>query len=124
MQNWLWVCCLALTLAAPAPAQEEDWRWSGVERVVDDTIRARDGEIGHLSIGYTDFAISGVLPVIMQEFRQAHPDITVDLAHMVTLIVNDRRYRFVPKSNKRKAVLLPHNAIWIAFWNLPAMTRN
>ena len=55
-----------------------------VEKMLDDTRRVHAGEIGQLAIGYTDFAISGVLPEIMQAFRQRFPDITVDLAHMVT----------------------------------------
>jgi DNA-binding transcriptional LysR family regulator len=58
---------------------------ASIDKTLEDTRRAREGEIGHLSIGYTDFAISGALPAIMQRFRGAHPDITVDLAHMVTI---------------------------------------
>ncbi len=54
------------------------------EKTVRDTHKARAGEIGHLAIGYTDFAISGALPEIMQEFRSRFPEVTVDLAHMFT----------------------------------------
>ncbi len=59
---------------------------AGVQKTIDDTQRAQAGEIGHLNIGYTDFAISGALPGIMQEFRAQLPGITVDLAHMVTAV--------------------------------------
>lgn len=54
------------------------------EKAMDDTLRVRDGVKGHLTIGYTDFAISGALPEIMQAFRSCFPDITVELSHMVT----------------------------------------
>ena len=59
---------------------------SDVEKLVEDTRRACHGEIGHLAIGYTDFAISGALPEIMQDFRSRYPDVTVDLLHMVTAV--------------------------------------
>ena len=36
------------------------------------------GQAGHLAIGYTDFAISGCLPLILQSFREKHPAITVE----------------------------------------------
>ena len=57
---------------------------SNIEALVEQTVRARDGEIGHIYIGYTDFAISGALPGIMQDFRASYPEVSVDLAHMVT----------------------------------------
>lgn len=59
---------------------------SSAEKAVRDARKARAGEIGHLAIGYTDFAISGALPEIMQGFRSVHPEITVDLMHMVTFV--------------------------------------
>ena len=46
--------------------------------------KADVGEVGHLTIGYTDFAISGVLPQILERFRRRFPDVTIDLLHMFT----------------------------------------
>ena len=44
--------------------------------------KAEAGEVGHLTIGYTDFAISGVLPQILEQFRREFPGATVELSHM------------------------------------------
>lgn len=44
--------------------------------------KAEDGEVGHLTIGYTDFAISGVLPQILGQFRRRFRGATVELTHM------------------------------------------
>lgn len=51
-----------------------------LEQAVTRTQRAGRGEIGRLAIGYTDFAISGKLPTILDEFRHQHPDLNFDLA--------------------------------------------
>ncbi len=55
-----------------------------IEALIEDTVRARDGEIGHVRIGYTDFAINGALPAVLQDFRARFPEVSVDLVHMVT----------------------------------------
>lgn len=57
---------------------------ASAEKAVSDARKTVTGEVGHLTIGYTDFAISGSLPELMQEFRSRYPEITVDLIHMVT----------------------------------------
>lgn len=59
---------------------------SSAERTFRDTLKARAGEIGNLTIGYTDFAISGILPELIQVFRSRYPEITVELVHMVTFV--------------------------------------
>lgn len=100
---------------------------SSVEKTVRDTRKARAGEIGHLAIGYTDFAISGALPAIMQEFRSRFPDVTVDLVHMVTFVQLEALARgdiqvgvmtgplsepgldHVTLQNERLVVILPEN---------------
>lgn len=46
--------------------------------------KAALGEAGSLSVGYTDFAISGELPQILQGFRQRYPDIAVEPVHGFT----------------------------------------
>ena len=45
---------------------------------------AADGKIGHLSIGYMDFAINGPLPRILSEFRVENPGIGAELTHLWT----------------------------------------
>lgn len=50
-----------------------------LERAVIKTQRAGRGEVGRLIIGYTDFAITGRLPMILDDFRHWHPDIHFDL---------------------------------------------
>lgn len=42
------------------------------------------GEIGELRIGYTDFAIAGVLPEIVKRFRARHPKVRLHFAPLVT----------------------------------------
>ncbi|CAM5339103.1 MAG TPA: LysR substrate-binding domain-containing protein [Hyphomonas sp.] len=52
---------------------------------LDETVRqarkAQRGELGTLSIGYTDFAISGVLPRILDGFRRKYPEIDIELTY-------------------------------------------
>lgn len=55
-----------------------------MEGTVQQARKASLGEVGHLVIGYTDFAISGCLPRILQEFHQLQPDITIEPIHGVT----------------------------------------
>ncbi|PMR67351.1 LysR family transcriptional regulator [Halomonas heilongjiangensis] len=43
------------------------------------TRRASQGEVGRLSIGYTDFAITGKLPTILEEFKSLYPEIKINL---------------------------------------------
>lgn len=44
--------------------------------------QAAEGDIGHISIAYNDFSINGVLPSILDRFKDNHPDISVDLVYM------------------------------------------
>ena len=44
--------------------------------------QAARGDIGHLAIAYNDFSINGVLPSILEVFKEEHPDISVDLVYM------------------------------------------
>lgn len=55
-----------------------------IERSAERALQAKDGKIGHLSIAYTDFAISGVLPEIIERFRRDVPGVTLDIIHMFT----------------------------------------
>ncbi len=57
---------------------------NGLALSVARTRKVETGDVGHLAIGYTDFAISGALPQIIQRFREENPDITVELDHGVT----------------------------------------
>lgn len=50
-----------------------------LELAITNTRRAGRGEVGRLSIGYTDFAITGRLPAILEEFKASYPEIKIDL---------------------------------------------
>ena len=46
--------------------------------------KASQGEAGNLVVGYTDFAICGVLPEILRDFTDQYPDISVEPVHGFT----------------------------------------
>ena len=46
--------------------------------------KAELGEFGNLTIAHTDFAISGLLPDILQQFRKQVPDAIIEMQHMFT----------------------------------------
>lgn len=46
--------------------------------------KAALGVMGHLTIRYTDFAISGCLPDIVDAFSRRYPDISLDIQHQFT----------------------------------------
>nr|WP_298411201.1 LysR family transcriptional regulator [uncultured Halomonas sp.] len=43
---------------------------------------AAQGDIGHITVAYNDFSINGVLPEILDHFKQKHPSIAVNLTYM------------------------------------------
>ena len=55
-----------------------------MEGAITQTRKASIGKVGHLIVGYTDFAISGNLPHILQEFRNAYPKVTIEPVHGFT----------------------------------------
>lgn len=55
---------------------------SHLERGVQLAERAAQGDIGHITIAYNDFSINGVLPQILDTFKEAYPDIAVELIYM------------------------------------------
>lgn len=55
-----------------------------MEGMVIQTQKASIGEAGHLIIGYTDFAISGLMPAILRDFRKQYPDISIEPVHGFT----------------------------------------
>lgn len=57
---------------------------SNLTVTIDQARKAQQGESGHLVIGYTDFAISGELPQILQAFLARYPDVTVEPTHGFT----------------------------------------
>lgn len=65
---------------------------------INNTRRAGQGEVGRLSIGYTDFAITGRLPTILEEFKSLYPEIKIDLLFGSTeeqlALLNDGRIDF------------------------------
>jgi DNA-binding transcriptional LysR family regulator len=52
-----------------------------LEEAVRQARKAHHGELGTLAIGYTDFAISGVLPRILDGFRRAYPEMDIELTY-------------------------------------------
>ena len=57
---------------------------SSLTVTIDQARKAQLGESGHLVIGYTDFAISGELPQILQGFLARFPDVTIEPTHGFT----------------------------------------
>ena len=55
-----------------------------MEGAIARTNKATTGELGHLVVGYTDFAICGELPAILRDFHERHPDITMEPVHGFT----------------------------------------
>ncbi|MFD1008971.1 LysR family transcriptional regulator [Oceanisphaera ostreae] len=43
---------------------------------------ASQGDIGHICVAYNDFSINGVLPDIIERFKEKHPNISIELTHM------------------------------------------
>lgn len=57
---------------------------NSVERTIDDTLLVHNGKLGSLRIGYTDNAIAGVLPRILQSFQADQPRVAIQFHHDVT----------------------------------------
>ena len=55
-----------------------------VERAIEVAQRASRGEIGSLDIGFVGSASYGILPIVLQEFRDCYPDVRVNLREMTT----------------------------------------
>lgn len=55
-----------------------------LDQSIADTRRVDLQKVGLLRIGYTDMAIAGRLPELLRAFRQAEPDVDLDLHHAVT----------------------------------------
>ena len=55
-----------------------------MESVIVRTNKATTGELGHLVVGYTDFAICGELPAILKDFHEQYPDISIEPEHGFT----------------------------------------
>lgn len=55
-----------------------------MEGMVVQTRKASIGEAGDLKIGYTDFAISGLMPEILRDFRKQYSEISIEPVHRFT----------------------------------------
>ncbi|MDA7429376.1 LysR substrate-binding domain-containing protein [Primorskyibacter aestuariivivens] len=58
---------------------------SAVEFAVDNTRQVAEGKIGSLRIGYTDLAIIGNLSLLLRAFREAQPDIALEMRNEVSI---------------------------------------
>lgn len=56
--------------------------FSHLERGVYLAQRASQGDIGRISVAYNDFSINGVLPEILDRFKEKHPGIAIELTYM------------------------------------------
>jgi DNA-binding transcriptional LysR family regulator len=56
-----------------------------LDRAVQQARKAAAGHIGQLRIGYTDFAVSGQLPPILDGFHRRYPDIRTELIYGSTM---------------------------------------
>ncbi|MDY7116401.1 LysR family transcriptional regulator [Halomonas sp. SSL-5] len=73
---------VALTVAGQLFLEECRLAITHLERATQLAQQAQSGDIGHLSIAYNDFSINGVLPSILEVFKERYPDISVDLVYM------------------------------------------
>jgi DNA-binding transcriptional LysR family regulator len=75
---------VALTEAGRVFLHEVRHALAQIERAQNLARSAAAGEAGRLSVAYMDFAINGPLPAILNAFRESHPKVVIDLAHMWT----------------------------------------
>ncbi|GFE64663.1 LysR family transcriptional regulator [Litoreibacter roseus] len=59
---------------------------NAVDHTVENTRQVHAGGIGTIRVGYTDFAIAGTLPSLLQTFRGKQPGITLQPHHDVTTL--------------------------------------
>jgi DNA-binding transcriptional LysR family regulator len=55
-----------------------------LDAATDRARRVARGQFGEVRIGYTDIAVSGILPHVVRSFRSAHPDVTIRANHACT----------------------------------------
>lgn len=65
---------------------DEAYQWLKYEQLaIERAQSAKNGEIGHLSIGFIGSAGYGFMPTLINHFRQSHPRIRLRLVEMTTL---------------------------------------
>jgi len=57
---------------------------NAVDRTVDDARLAHLGQLGSIRIGYTDNAITGLMPRLLKDFQTLHPKVVLKIHHDVT----------------------------------------
>lgn len=57
---------------------------SAIERTIEKTRQANEGQVGALRIGYTDNAITGIVPSLLKAFQDRWPDIALQPMHDYT----------------------------------------
>jgi len=55
-----------------------------IQHAAEQALLAQEGRVGHLKIAYTDNAIAGVLPGIIERFRREEPRVSLDIVHSFT----------------------------------------
>lgn len=70
-----------LTSAGEAFAAECRLAYAHLLRAKPAALDAAAGRGGHLRVGYMDFAINGMLPALLREYRSAYPDVSVEMEY-------------------------------------------
>lgn len=75
---------VTLTRAGRTFQTECDRVFAALRNATEEAQRVARGEVGSLAIGYTDTAIAGTIPDIVQSFRQELPNVTIRLLQVHT----------------------------------------
>jgi len=70
---------LQITLAGEAFLEEARLTLANLEQAIHKTQRIHQGELGHLTVGFTSSMANGVLPNILRTFREHYPEINLIL---------------------------------------------
>ncbi len=70
---------LQITLAGQAFLEEARSTLANLEQAIQKTQRIHQGELGHLTVGFTSSIANSLLPNILQAFRQQYPEINLIL---------------------------------------------
>ncbi|MCX6592680.1 MAG: LysR family transcriptional regulator [Acidobacteria bacterium] len=73
-----------LTAAGAVFLDEARALLDGLDRSIERTRRTGRGEVGTISVGLTSSMAYGVVPLLLRDFRRAHPGVTLQLLEMTT----------------------------------------
>jgi DNA-binding transcriptional LysR family regulator len=70
---------IQVTLAGQAFLEEARLTLANLEQAIHKTQRIHQGELGHLTVGFTSSMANGILPNILRTFREHYPEINLIL---------------------------------------------